>query len=374
MIIDPDFGKPDQIEHELIEAVLWNFWPRMTESTPANRRLTVDIEVDGKPVALPKPENFPPLDLFSAAISDIRKRGSESTTIRCGNPSKDLGKLAIQRGIAASRHPAAYRKGSCIPMQCSLIALMRPVELVVKYLPGEAFADASFEWGGVFICSGDEEVEDAFAAAEPPAHDDWVFNNMASGRAKTFVKVGLRELKRIAGEYAIPRGVRDTCGQEGPSLAQTASLLGKHLMQSSSQGPGRSNGSSGGKSGRSVGSRGNRNRLGVSKPIFVKLDVDEEGGLISHFSATLRNTGDDPHLLVRAEPYLVADGGSTTLEDLGGDFIPVVRDIRLLNSDAIQDGDSLAVGTEDGKIEITVTMPSEAAIGLRLCTESSAMS
>jgi hypothetical protein len=368
MIIDPCFSQADQIGGDLIEAILWNFWPRMTETTPPHRRLTVAVEIEGKVLEMPKPENFPPLDLFSAAIADLRDEEKECEAIRCGNPAKDLGKVVIHRGIVAQRHPAACRDRSCVPSQSALIALMRPVELVVKYLPGEPFADSSYEWAGVFICSDDDEVENAFADSEPPAHDDWISDKMPRGRAKTFVKVGMRELKRKAGEYSIPKAVRGTVGQNGPSLAQSASLLGKHLMQSSSQGPGVDVSGSGSR--RRSGGRG-RVKTGLSQPVFDKLEVDHDGSLVSRFTATLRNEGNDPSLVVCAEPYLVADGGSTTTDDLGDDFKPVIREMRFReNHEIYVDGCRLKVGEEEGNIEVAVSMPNQAAIGLRLRLES----
>lgn len=50
--------------------------------------------------------------------------------------------------------------------------------------------------GGVFICESDDEVESAFADSEPPAHDDWIPNNLPRGYKKTFVRVALRNIQR----------------------------------------------------------------------------------------------------------------------------------------------------------------------------------
>ena len=87
---------------------------------------------------------------------------------------------------------------------------MRPAELVVKYLEGPALPTDSVEYGGVFIC--DEEVEEAFAAAEPPAHDDWIPDNL-TGRDKTFVRVALRRIRDTVNEYAAPAQVPATAAE-----------------------------------------------------------------------------------------------------------------------------------------------------------------
>src|SRR5690606_5492636 len=63
-ILDPLFESEamDEITDDLVETVLWNFWPRMTRSTPSHRRLAITLEVDGTKVGIPAPEDFPPLD------------------------------------------------------------------------------------------------------------------------------------------------------------------------------------------------------------------------------------------------------------------------------------------------------------------------
>ena len=82
---------------------------------------------------------------------------------------------------------------------------MRPVELIVKYLEGHPLPDERLEWAGVFVASGEDEVERAFAESEPPAHDDWKPNNLPKGRTKTYVNVALTRLKEAASEMGLPR-------------------------------------------------------------------------------------------------------------------------------------------------------------------------
>src|SRR5690606_5752870 len=133
---------------------------------------------EGKTRELPKPEEFPPLDLFAAALEACRT-GSDGEIIRCRRPKKDLGRLVIKRGLSADRYVSSLAEDSLIPRHCSHVALMRPVELVVKYVAGTPYADSRHEWAGVFISSDDDQVESAFARSEPPAQGDWISGSPA---------------------------------------------------------------------------------------------------------------------------------------------------------------------------------------------------
>lgn len=360
LIVDPMFSSDDlpSVVDEIIETVLWNFWPRMTATTPANRRVSVLLELEGSRVPIPAPEDFPPLDLFAAGIEAHRNGRDDLKTIRSQRPHKELGRLAIRKGLRADRRGPAAREDSLIPEQASHIALMRPVELVVKYVVGDAFPDRRFEWAGVFICSDDNEVEGAFALAEPPAHDDWIPDNLPKGRAKTFVRVALRELDEIARTHANPVLAVVGTGERGPSLAATAAKMGMFLDRVSASGPGRqSRGSGGGAT---------RKSLSISSPRFVGLQVDAAGNPVARFEADLQNDASDAALHVVAEPHLVVDGGSTGADDLPDGFDLQVASIRLGAIAMSGSGPWIRVGHESGSIEVLLPTLRDAAVGLKL--------
>ena len=172
---------------------------------------------------------FPPLDLFAEALQAHRDGTEEPKPITCGRPVRHLGNLIIRDGVCAARVGPALREESVIPEHSSHIALMRPVELVVKYLVGEPLPDSRFEWAGVFICSDEDEVEEAFARAEPPAHDDWIPDNLKKGPARTFVRTAIKRLKEHA-ERGTAAGLKPSdTAHRGPSLAATAGKLGGFL-------------------------------------------------------------------------------------------------------------------------------------------------
>ncbi len=236
-IIAPHIDEDADLSSELVESVLWNFWPRMCETTSPDRKISITLEIEGIDVPIPVPETFPPLDLYAQALA--KARACEGKEIQSPRYKAVLGNLAIVHGLRSPRADIAQRDGSLLPGRSAHIALMRPVELVVRYLPGEAFPDDRLEWAGVFICSDEPDIECAFADAEPPAHDDWIPDMLPKGREKTLVNVALREIRLEAQTYAQPKSLAVRTEQKGPSVAGTATKLGKLLGQTSSKGPGR---------------------------------------------------------------------------------------------------------------------------------------
>lgn len=364
LIIDPLLG--DESMHsaidDVVETILWNFWPRMVASTPESRKLKVEVELDGEMVPVPAPEEFPPLDLFAAAIADHRKGGRGVEPIHCGRPKRQLGNLVKKEGLRTERRGIAARDRSCIPRQASHIALMRPVELVVKYIEGDPLPDRRFDWVGVFICSDSDEVEEAFALAEPPAHDDWVPDNLPKGNAKTFVRVALKRLEEIARPHPVLTVASGASVENGPSLAATAATMGKFLDSVSASGPGRQTHGSSGAS--------QRKSLAISAPRFVGLQLDGSGRPVARFRAELQNDASDENLYLVALPHLVVDGGSTADDDLPDGFELNVRQIMLGDDRKSAGIPWIHVGHLGGAVDVLVPTIPDAAIGVKLCLQS----
>jgi len=358
LIIDPLMGRDDMRSSidDIIESVLWNFWPRMTASTPVAKRLSVEVELEGERIGVPLPEDLPPLDLLSAAMAEHRTNGSELIPIRCDRPKRLLGNVAIRSGLRTERRGPATRPDSIIPKQASHIALMRPVELVVKYIEGEPLPDRRFEWAGVFICSGSEDIEEAFANAEPPAHDDWIPDNLPKGSAKTFVRVAMRRLNELAHPQARPSAPASDSDGQAPSLAAIASRMGRFLDRVSATGPG--------KPLRAPGVAPARRSLSITAPRFSGLVLDANGRGMAKFRAELHNDASDSELYLVAEPHLVVDGGTTASDDLPSGFALGVARITL--GDFSTEGAWIHAGHQAGDVEVMVPIIPGAALGLKL--------
>ena len=357
MILDFDLQGEDMeiVGRRAAEALLWNFWPRMMRDTGPERRFKCRVEVQGKPVEVPRPEDFSPLDLFSKAMQAARKgKGNDVRGIASQKPIKQLGNLAIERGLRTQRRHLVSGD-SLFPGVCHHIAVMRPVELVVKYLPGAALPDERLEWAGVFIASDEDEVERAFAESEPPAHDDWMPDGLPKGRAKTYVNVALRELKRYAFEMGDVAQGQPAHTSSGPPLARAAGRLGAVLDGSPGDGAGRK------RAGRS-GSRSRPARARATRPLFVRLEEDAGGrGRVAVFETEVRQDGRRTGMVLQAEPSVVLDGAAAGRVD-GIGLRPVVTAIRGPEPRLSGEDGQVAINGAEGRFEICVRFDPESAV------------
>lgn len=361
LILDPHIGDGNELgplNNHFQETILWNFWPRLTASTPEEKKLHIQLEIEGCEIPLPTPEQFPPLDHFASAIAEYRK-GCNVATISSEKPKKDLGSLVIVKGLCANRVGSPTERLSVIPRQSCHIALMRPVELVVKYIKGNPYSDNRFEWAGVFICSCEDEVESAFAMSEPPAHDDWIPDNLSDRKAKIYVRGALKRVEQAAYNYAEPV-FKNTIGdsERTPSLAYTAAFLGRLLGPVSERGPGKP------KSKTRITSK--KHELSISFPRFVGLEIDQEKRRCAIFEAELKNDESDMSLYLQAESHLVVDG---TISDDGGlpkGYKTMVISMSLVDTGEVVNDSVIKVGIVSGIVRIVVLSPPEAAVGVRL--------
>ena len=344
----------DTVGRRVVEGLLWNFWPRMMRDTPAQQRFKCHVEVDGSQLSIPWPEDFPPLDLFSKAMRAARSRtGNDVQPIFAQRPAKLLGTLAMEQGLRATRRPIVG-EGSLFPSASHHIALMRPIELVVKYLEGTALPKEHLEWAGVFVASHDEEVEQAFADSEPPAHDDWIPANFPPGRAKRFVNIALRRLREIATEVGVTGTAQLGSSGEGPPLARVAGRLGAALEGVGGDGAGRRRGN---------GRRTRPQRATTSRPVFERLELDD-AGTVAVFSTEVSQDARRSGSSLTARAAVAIDGSSTSLAD--GDIRqPVVVAIGSADGDLSVSGDSLALAGNEGKFEIRVLVPDDCAVAVR---------
>ncbi|WP_026182058.1 hypothetical protein [Thioalkalivibrio sp. AKL6] len=236
LVLDPVVGIESDdypaLASYIHRAILWLFWPKMVpedgvESPPMRFR----VELEGHEFPLPDVEQSPPFHLFAQALQKARSRSPErAEPIMCGKPKKLLGHMGHEIGYIEGR-PAHLQgeDGLAMPEVSHHVALLRPAELVVKYLEGPVHPKESLEWAGVFISSRDQDVEEAFAAAEPPTHDDWNFQSLPKGsRAKTFVRVALSRIKERTKEL-LP-DPRSPTGEGSEGLAGIADRLGSDLL------------------------------------------------------------------------------------------------------------------------------------------------
>ncbi len=355
MILDFDTGGEELalIGSKVIEGLLWNFWPRMMRDTPVNQRFSCRVEVDGSPLPIPFPEDFPPLDLFSKAMRAARSGlGNDVRQVSSQRPAKLLGTLAMERGLRTPRRPLVA-DDSLFPNVAHHIALMRPIELVVKYLEGTPLSDERLEWAGVFVASPEDEVERAFADSEPPAHDDWVPNNFPRSRAKSYVTIALRKLRGIAAEMGLA-ATGDPGSSDGvPPLARVAGRLGAALEGVGGNGAGTRRRKGGGRQTRPMRAR-------ATMPLFERLEFTEAGP-VAVFSTEVSQDARHSGSSLTAHASVAIEGSGAGRMDKAIQQ-PIVRSIRSSDSQLSVNGDSLKLAGKEGRFEIRILVPDDCAV------------
>lgn len=339
----------------LIEGLLWNFWPRMMETTRPEKKVHFSVFAEDKEINVPNPEEYPPLDLFCRAMNHIRASTDEVQTVRSQRPKKDLGKLVISKGVRAPRAPLVL-EDSIIPKRTHHIAVMRPVELVVRYFDdGDPLPDERTEWAGVFVTSAEPAVEKAFADSEPPAHDDWMPSMLPRGAEKTWVSVGVREIKKAAKEVASPGSTVVGGARTTISLASVSGKLGSLLGAGEGEGAGPRRGRSGG--------GGTARKRRISNPEFLSLEL-REGKRIAVFEAELSGAGSAT--IVEAVPVFAVEGGSMPAD--GADALRdlSILEMSLVGTDRASSASSLKVGSDSGTVRVLVNMPDDCSVMLKL--------
>jgi len=351
---EPDEADPADTGIRIIETLLWNFWPRMMGDAPAKHRFRCRVEVEDRELRIPAPEELAPFDLLCKAMTAVRAReGNDLRRIASMRPKKFLGTLAVEKGLGSSRRHLTKEDVRLVPERMHHIALMRPVELVVKYLEGTPHPDARLEWAGVFVASDEPEVEQAFADSEPPAHDDWIPDNLPRGNAKRYVNIALKRLHEIAAEMGMEQISRRTGDGSGPALARLAGRLGAVLEDVGGDGAARRHGS-----GASGGRRPLRAR--ASRPVFQRLEEGETGRVAVFETEVSQDARKSGAVLVAAASIAIEGtalgAADETLER------PDVLFIRWLKGDASVDGSKLPLDGREGRFEIHVRVPDECAV------------
>lgn len=343
------------VGHRIVEGLLYSFWPRMMKDAPAKMRFSCQVEVDGEELEIPDPEDFPPLHLFCRAMRKAREQeGGGVERIFSERPAKDLGWLAIEKGLRSDR-TRIVAEDSLFRQTSRHIALMRPVQLVVKYLEGTALPDEGLEWAGVFLASDEDEVERAFALSEPPAHDDWIPGNLEKGYAKTYVNVALRKLETRATEIGMPASSGRNQEGDAPPLARVSGMLGAALEGVTGEGAGRSRRGNGGGGGSSRPARAR-----ASRPVFVRLE-QSEGRKVAIFTTSVLQDTDAQGERLHAAAAVALDGAAMRQVDQSM-AIPEILEIRAADGTSSASGDLLVIDGASGEYEIVVSVPDECAV------------
>lgn len=224
MVLEPQGSEAAETMDEIIarvaQAALWWAWPHIVDRT-----INFQFTSQGRPVAVPSPDEHPVLSHFADAYRRTSRMEHSAEewpwnreVLRMQRPMLRLGSLVWRRvGAEGLTHDEDD------PVEISShVALMRKPRFIVKYLPVRP-DPAGMATVGVFVADGD--LNDDFAKAEPVAHDDWSPGNMGLPKGtRNPVRKALDELKHVFTSAAVIVPV------VGPSSGNRAGLV--HLSTS----------------------------------------------------------------------------------------------------------------------------------------------
>jgi hypothetical protein len=230
LILDPQIGgdSPRENVELLAEAVVRNLWPKLLAEQGDRSRMKISVQLDGQPIALPTIEQHPILSGYSQCLLAVRavqadsdlagvhlKYPVEVNEIWLRRPRKLLGHLAL------TRYPVRPRTD--LPPTHAIALMRHQAELVVRYLERRQLDIEGFQWAGVFKPVAD--VDDSFALAEPPAHDDWVPEAVQDKSRRSEVKMALSRVRERADDYLLPPKPSAVSSDAPPSAAHVGDML-----------------------------------------------------------------------------------------------------------------------------------------------------
>ena len=350
-ILDFDPGGTEAIEDEeigqqIVEFLLWSFWPRMTADCPIERRFKCRVQVNGTSIAIPAPEYFPPLDLFAKALADVRNQQGWPIKALKSYRYRLLGRLSLKKGLAGPRHALVRPEISVIPAKSHFVALMRPVELVVKYLEGPPLEGENVEWAGVFRTDQDSEVEQVFADAEPPAHDDWVHRHLKDRKSRSYVRTAIAEIKNRCREAINPPPPPPPNSESNAPLAKAATELGRILTHAGAT--------------KNRINRGRKNRATARSPHFDRLEL-VEGKRIAVFKTRVTQDSRSSGKAVKATAVIMMEGRPLHESDENIEN-PRVLSVSCLEPSETRLGDWIEIAKDKADYEIRVHMPPDCAV------------
>jgi hypothetical protein len=283
----------------LSEAILWNLWPKMVPLDGTSEPpMSISLAIDGEPQPLPNPSEHPVLKSYVRALQAVRAAqgggggtpsGVEVHEIR--RYQEVVGHLGlIQSAAPLNELPRTDESG--FSGVARHVALMRhTAELVVAY-KDQAPAPEGFQLAGVFRPVKD--VDAAFRAAEPPAHDDWAPMSVEDKTQRSVVTVALRKIKDAAAMAA------DTArGEQRRSEVASGAHLGDALADLVSGAPAEK------PSLRKPGGRGGSGTPAKAKIVGARVFALESGDRLHEVE--VKNSGSGP---LSVDIKLAVDGPS----------------------------------------------------------------
>lgn len=306
LILAPQLGgdSADEDVAVLVEAIVWNLWPKLMHDQQDRSRMRIRLQLNSENVDLPPVEAHESLSGHADCLRAVRaiQTGDDPSAlglplpvliheVRSERPRKLLGHLAL------TRYPVP--RDTDDPSRW--VTLMRNrAELVVTYLEHAPLDVDGFQWAGVFKPVA--EVDDSFALAEPPAHDDWVAKAVPDKAKRRDVNIALERIKSLTDAYVRPHDGTIANDEPVQSAAVAGDALAALLGGIIGSAPER-----GSQPGRTGGKRAARPRVDVVASGVA--DSDSPGWTKTWLDVQLSNAASAP-LPVEVKVLVGVDGGS----------------------------------------------------------------
>lgn len=212
LIVAPKMSDgPEAFATELSTAAAWHLWPKLVPDGEGRLPMRIEVQLEGKRIGPQDPATHPVLGGMMRALKGVRsvQMGGEAPVgvtvhqVRSERPNKLIGHLGLTMSGARPSSEAIAEDADPIHSPSHHVAMMRHgAELVVKYQAGAPLGSSDLQWAGVF--KPVLETDDSFAAAEPPAHDDWIPAAVDDKAMKRDVNIGLNRIKSISDDFVTP--------------------------------------------------------------------------------------------------------------------------------------------------------------------------
>lgn len=231
VVVDIDLGRkpeselnrsPEEAAQFIASTMVWNLWPRMLQERSG--RLVCSVKHSGFDQRVPSPESVPELKPYVDSYRKLQTHGSFSSPTR-KQPPQDVGRFAFTKAMAPAKMDVLIAAAAPYDGRAHHCARMRQADLVVDYVGGEVLSDEMIQYGAVFRAS--KEADPNFAEAEPPTHDDWVYNGL-TGSTRGVVHLAAKFVREQLAEVAQGqnRSTSTPAVALGPLATRLSGLMG----------------------------------------------------------------------------------------------------------------------------------------------------
>lgn len=233
----------DSLAERLRAHIYWNLWSKF--ATPQRPRgISFSVKVNDRLLEMPAIGDVPVIADFADALDGIAARRGTNYTLKKYEP-RILGEFNTSWVFKDRRYHSAAVKSiiaaSPLGEPYCHVARMRQAELVVDYLKCQPIASTEIGYVGVFRATADSD--DAFAAAEPPTHDDWSTGQLTGENrgivqnARTFINERAKHLveSKTGARSKMVAGLGKLSNQLGSFINSDAAGGNENRMESSQE-------------------------------------------------------------------------------------------------------------------------------------------